>query len=160
MVPFSHGGATSADNMQILCSTHNRLKHRLQAKVNRQIWEHHHAQNHQEAGKEAGSGDGEGEPAPATAPDHHHPLPPPVSARWNPTPTRTPPVGCQTPRALCPVGISPCPRTETPRPPPGATFRGRSGSHRGCRHHFHPRYRLPPRVPAHRHHQPRAVSPP
>ena len=68
IVPFSHGGATSADNMQILCSTHNRLKHRLQAKVNRQIWEHHHAQNHQEAGKDSGSGDGEGEPAPATAP--------------------------------------------------------------------------------------------
>ena len=67
IVPFSHGGATSADNMQVLCSTHNRLKHRLQAKVNRQIWEHHHAQNHQEAGKDSGTGDGEGEPAPATA---------------------------------------------------------------------------------------------
>ena len=67
IVPFSQGGATSADNMQILCSTHNRLKHRLQAKVNRQIWEHHHAQNRQEAGKESGSGDGEGEPAPPAA---------------------------------------------------------------------------------------------
>ncbi|MGW9557780.1 DUF222 domain-containing protein [Nocardiopsis sp. NPDC055551] len=67
IVPFSHGGVTSAENMQVLCSTHNRLKHRLQAKVNRQIWEHHHAQNRQEAGKDSGSGDGEGEPAPATA---------------------------------------------------------------------------------------------
>ena len=70
IVPFSHGGTTSSDNMQVLCATHNRLKHRLQTKVNRQIWEHHHAQNRQEAGKEAGSGgdrDGEGEPAPPTA---------------------------------------------------------------------------------------------
>ncbi|WP_199847308.1 HNH endonuclease signature motif containing protein, partial [Streptomyces sp. IGB124] len=68
IVPFSHGGTTSSDNMQILCATHNRLKHRLQTKVNRQIWEHHHAQNRQETGKEAGSsGDGEGEPAPPAA---------------------------------------------------------------------------------------------
>ena len=65
IVPFSQGGTTSADNMQILCSTHNRLKHRLQAKLNRKIWEHHHTQNHQETGKD--SGDKDGEPAPATA---------------------------------------------------------------------------------------------
>ncbi|MGW8435666.1 HNH endonuclease [Nocardiopsis sp. NPDC055879] len=66
IVPFSHGGATSSDNMQILCSTHNRLKHRLQAKVNRKIWEHHHAQNRQDT-ETSGDRDGEGEPAPATA---------------------------------------------------------------------------------------------
>ena len=67
IVPFSQGGTTSSENMQILCATHNRLKHRLQAKVNRQIWEHHHAQNRQETAKEGGSSDGEGEPAPPTA---------------------------------------------------------------------------------------------
>ena len=67
IVPFSQGGATSADNMQILCSTHNRLKHRLQAKLNRKIWEHHHTQNRQETGKDSGDGDSEGEPSPATA---------------------------------------------------------------------------------------------
>ena len=66
IVPFSHGGTTSSDNMQVLCATHNRLKHRLQTKVNRQIWEHHHAQNRQDT-ETSGSGDGEGEPAPATA---------------------------------------------------------------------------------------------
>ena len=67
IIAFSHGGATSADNMQLLCSTHNRLKHRLQTKLNQQIWGHHHTQNHQntEAGKDGGGEGGEGDPAPA-----------------------------------------------------------------------------------------------
>ena len=66
ILAFSQGGDTSSDNMQLLCSTHNRLKHRLQVKMNRKIWEHHHAQNRQAAGKDSGDGEsGEGDPAPA-----------------------------------------------------------------------------------------------
>ncbi|SIO90659.1 HNH endonuclease signature motif containing protein [Nocardiopsis sp. JB363] len=67
IIAFSHGGATSSDNMQLLCSTHNRLKHRLQVKANQQIWEHHHTQNRQDTEKDGGGEGGEGDPAPATA---------------------------------------------------------------------------------------------
>ncbi|WP_087101135.1 HNH endonuclease signature motif containing protein, partial [Nocardiopsis sp. JB363] len=67
IIAFSHGGATSSDNMQLLCSTHNRLKHRLQVKANQQIWDHHHTQNRQNTEKDGGGEGGEGEPAPATA---------------------------------------------------------------------------------------------
>ncbi|SIO85621.1 hypothetical protein BQ8420_07875 [Nocardiopsis sp. JB363] len=65
IIAFSHGGATSSDNMQLLCSTHNRLKHRLQVKANQQIWEHHHTQNRQNTAGDQGGEDGEGDPAPA-----------------------------------------------------------------------------------------------
>ena len=164
IVPFSQGGATSADNMQILCSTHNRLKHRLQAKLNRKIWEHHHNQNRQ--GTET-SGDREGKgshPQPPLS-DFHQAKAPTSSTRPEAeppptTPTRTPLSGSD-PKGTVPCGAISMPRARAPParttgppavatplplpvplPPPPTTGAGNTRPTRKrdqCRGHHHPR---------------------
>ena len=62
IVPFSEGGTTTASNIQPLCSTHNRLKHRRHVVRARRTWAHHRTGQTAKAG--AGS---DGEPAPPQA---------------------------------------------------------------------------------------------
>ena len=66
IVPFSEGGTTKASNIQPLCSTHNRLKHRRHVARARRTWAHHRTGHTKKTGAKAGAGS-DGKPAPPHA---------------------------------------------------------------------------------------------
>ncbi|WP_460755805.1 HNH endonuclease signature motif containing protein [Nocardiopsis oceani] len=66
---FSAGGSTSADNIQPLCSDHNRLKYRRETNPEQSIWQGRPSHRNRNNNKDKGGGkdpDGDPEPAPHT----------------------------------------------------------------------------------------------
>ena len=66
---YSRGGATSAENIQPLCSTHNRLKWRRENNPHRQVHRGRKAHRKPDTNQEAGSGSGADPPDPGPGPD-------------------------------------------------------------------------------------------
>ncbi|WP_460755946.1 HNH endonuclease signature motif containing protein, partial [Nocardiopsis oceani] len=86
---FSAGGSTSADNIQPLCSDHNRLKYRRETNPERSTWQgrpSHRNRGNKNNNKDKGGGkdpDGDPEPAPPHLRSGNRPPRP-----YRPTPPR------------------------------------------------------------------------
>ncbi|WP_460763352.1 HNH endonuclease signature motif containing protein, partial [Nocardiopsis oceani] len=65
-ISFSAGGSTSADNIQPLCSDHNRLKYRRETNPGQSTWQGRPSHRNRNNNKDSGGGkDPPGDPDPA-----------------------------------------------------------------------------------------------
>ncbi|WP_460778740.1 HNH endonuclease signature motif containing protein, partial [Nocardiopsis nanhaiensis] len=70
-ISFSAGGSTSADNIQPLCSDHNRLKYRRETNPEASIWQGR--PSHRNRSNKGEDSDGDPEPAQPPSWSHGHP---------------------------------------------------------------------------------------
>ncbi|GAB3709993.1 HNH endonuclease signature motif containing protein [Nocardiopsis oceani] len=70
---FSAGGSTSADNIQPLCSDHNRLKYRRETNPEQSVWQGR--PSHRNRGSNNKGKDSDGDPDPARTPARKQPHP-------------------------------------------------------------------------------------
>ncbi|WP_460778739.1 HNH endonuclease signature motif containing protein, partial [Nocardiopsis nanhaiensis] len=70
---FSAGGSTSADNIQPLCSDHNRLKYRRETNPEASIWQGRPSHRNRNRSNKGEDSDGDPEPAQPPSWSHGHP---------------------------------------------------------------------------------------
>ncbi|WP_460771410.1 HNH endonuclease signature motif containing protein [Nocardiopsis nanhaiensis] len=72
-ISFSAGGSTSADNIQPLCSDHNRLKYRRETNPEASIWQGRPSHRNRNRSNKGEDSDGDPEPAQPPSWSHGHP---------------------------------------------------------------------------------------
>ncbi|GAB3702105.1 HNH endonuclease signature motif containing protein [Nocardiopsis oceani] len=69
---FSAGGTTSADNIQPLCSDHNRLKYRRETNPDQPVWQGRPSHRNRNNKDQSGGKGSDGDPDPAQPPSRSH----------------------------------------------------------------------------------------